>query len=168
MGKLACPFERRRARHEHEHEHGRGSNSHSTAPSSEPAPFSEAEDTGSLEPAPTPAHPHAQNMRRQIMLDRTQDGEGRESQRLMQINNLENPSGEMVRDTQTKTLKTVNGVRDGVTGSITRHEQERGLQEPSGRTNKNEQLRLRLDLNLDLEVQLKAKIRGDLTLQLMS
>ncbi|KAL4876115.1 hypothetical protein BJY04DRAFT_223338 [Aspergillus karnatakaensis] len=34
------------------------------------------------------------------------------------------------------------------------------------RPRKEEQLRLRLDLNLDLEVQLKAKIHGDLTLQL--
>jgi hypothetical protein len=33
---------------------------------------------------------------------------------------------------------------------------------------KEEQLRLRLDLNLDIEVQLKAKIHGDLTLQLLS
>lgn len=32
---------------------------------------------------------------------------------------------------------------------------------------KEEQLRLRLDLNLDIEVQLKAKIHGDLTLQLL-
>ncbi|KAL4889420.1 hypothetical protein BDV59DRAFT_205254 [Aspergillus ambiguus] len=32
---------------------------------------------------------------------------------------------------------------------------------------KDEQLRLRLDLNLDIEVQLKAKIHGDLTLQLL-
>jgi hypothetical protein len=30
-----------------------------------------------------------------------------------------------------------------------------------------EQLRLRLDLNLDIEIQLKAKIYGDLTLQLL-
>ncbi|KAG2414484.1 hypothetical protein HFD88_003675 [Aspergillus terreus] len=33
---------------------------------------------------------------------------------------------------------------------------------------KEEQLRLRLDLNLDIEVQLKAKIHGDLTLQLLN
>jgi hypothetical protein len=32
---------------------------------------------------------------------------------------------------------------------------------------KNDQLKLRLDLNLDVEVELKAKIRGDLTLQLL-
>ncbi|KAF4221529.1 hypothetical protein CNMCM8980_002264 [Aspergillus fumigatiaffinis] len=32
---------------------------------------------------------------------------------------------------------------------------------------KDEQVRLRLDLNLDIEVQLKAKIHGDLTLQLL-
>lgn len=151
----------------HRHEHGRGSNSHSTAPSSELAPSSEAEDTSSLGVEPTPAHPRARNMQQQIILDRSQDGEGRESQRLMQINNLENPAGEMVRDTQRKTVKRVNGVKDGVIGSITRHDHERGLQERSGKTNDNEQLRLRLDLNLDLEVQLKAKIRGDLTLQLM-
>ncbi|KAJ6031330.1 hypothetical protein N7540_002062 [Penicillium herquei] len=31
----------------------------------------------------------------------------------------------------------------------------------------NDQLKLRLDLNLDIEVELKAKIRGDLTLQLL-
>jgi len=31
----------------------------------------------------------------------------------------------------------------------------------------NDQLRLRLDLNLDIEIQLKAKIQGDLTLQLL-
>ncbi|KAL4753457.1 hypothetical protein BDW72DRAFT_210308 [Aspergillus terricola var. indicus] len=153
---------------EHELELERGSNSHSTAPSSEPAPFSKAEDTSSLGAGPTPAHPHARNMQQQIVLDRTQDGVGRDSQRLMQINNVENPSGEIVRDTQTKTVKTVNGVKDGVIGSITRHEQERGLQERAGKTNNNEQLRLRLDLNLDLEVQLKAKVRGDLTLQLMA
>ncbi|GAQ02737.1 hypothetical protein ALT_0058 [Aspergillus lentulus] len=36
--------------------------------------------------------------------------------------------------------------------------------EPKG---KDEQVRLRLDLNLDIEVQLKAKIHGDLTLQLL-
>ncbi|KAL3431004.1 hypothetical protein BDV09DRAFT_201866 [Aspergillus tetrazonus] len=151
----------------HRHEHGRGSNSHSTAPSSELAPSSEAEETSSLGVESTPAHPRARNMQQRIILDRSQDGEGRESQRLMQINNLENPAGEMVRDTQTKTVKRVNGVKDGVIGSITRHGHERGLQERSGKTNDNEQWRLRLDLNLDLEVQLKAKIRGDLTLQLM-
>jgi hypothetical protein len=32
---------------------------------------------------------------------------------------------------------------------------------------KNDQLKLRLDLNLDVEIELKAKIRGDLTLQLL-
>lgn len=31
----------------------------------------------------------------------------------------------------------------------------------------NDQLKLRLDLNLDVEIELKAKIRGDLTLQLL-
>ncbi|KAL4994703.1 hypothetical protein BDV10DRAFT_188748 [Aspergillus recurvatus] len=158
---------------EHGREHGRGKaqlnlNSHSTDPSSEPAPSSEAEDTSSLGTGPTPAlapaPAPAQNTRQQIVLDRTQDGEGRESQQLMQIDDLGNSSGEMVRDVQTKTVGTVNGAREGVIGSITRHGHER-LQDQ--RTGSNEQLKLRLDLNLDLEVQLKAKIRGDLTLQLM-
>ncbi|KAL4762279.1 uncharacterized protein BDW70DRAFT_158944 [Aspergillus foveolatus] len=151
----------------HGHEHGRGSNPHSTALSSELAPSFEAEDTSSLGVGPTPAHPRACSMQQQIVLDRSKDGEGRESQRLMLINNLENPAGEMVLDTQTKTVKRASGVKDGVIRSITRHDHERGLQERSGKTNDNEQSKLRLDLNLDLEVQLKAKIRGDLTLQLM-
>ncbi|RAK84444.1 hypothetical protein BO79DRAFT_158332 [Aspergillus costaricaensis CBS 115574] len=43
--------------------------------------------------------------------------------------------------------------------------QQQGQQQTEKK--KDEQLRLRLDLNLDVEVQLKAKIHGDLTLQLL-
>ncbi|KAL6231074.1 hypothetical protein BDW75DRAFT_244233 [Aspergillus navahoensis] len=151
------------------HEHGGDMehlnlNSQTTNPSSELSPYSEAEDMSSLGagPTPSPAPAPAQNMRQQMVLGRAQNGEPRESQRLMQINDLENSSGEMVRDIQTREVGKVNGATEGVIGSITRH--ERGLQE--GRTGNND-LTLRLDLNLDVEVQLKAKIRGDLTLQLM-
>jgi hypothetical protein len=56
--------------------------------------------------------------------------------------------------------KTAGQALGGLTGGQT---QEQG--EGSGK--KDEQLRLRLDLNLDIEVQLKAKIHGDLTLQLL-
>ena len=38
---------------------------------------------------------------------------------------------------------------------------------PERKRKSNDQLRLRLDLNLDIEVQLKARIEGDITLQLL-
>ncbi|KAL4975974.1 hypothetical protein BDW66DRAFT_151505 [Aspergillus desertorum] len=176
-GPDAGPDDEREHGHMHEHEHERDPahlNTHPTKPSSDAGPPSEAEDTSSLgagstpAPAPAPAPTYAQNSRQQIELDRSQDREGRESQQLMQIDDLENLSGQMVRDIQTKTVGTRNGAREGVIEYTSRHGHEtgKGLQERRT-SSSHEQSRLRLDLNLDLEVQLKAKIRGDLTLQLM-
>lgn len=46
-------------------------------------------------------------------------------------------------------------------------EQVTETREVNPESKKSDQLKLRLDLNLDVEIELKAKIRGDLTLQLL-
>ncbi|KAJ6000200.1 hypothetical protein N7481_000609 [Penicillium waksmanii] len=46
-------------------------------------------------------------------------------------------------------------------------EQVSEVTEVNPQSKKNDQLKLRLDLNLDIEIELKAKIRGDVTLQLL-
>lgn len=46
-------------------------------------------------------------------------------------------------------------------------EQVSEVTEVKPQSKKNDQLKLRLDLNLDVEIELKAKIRGDVTLQLL-
>lgn len=55
-------------------------------------------------------------------------------------------------------------VPKAATGAV---EQVTESTEVKPQSTKNDQLKLRLDLNLDVEVELKAKIRGDLTLQLL-
>jgi hypothetical protein len=78
-------------------------------------------------------------------------------------------SQELVQDVSTK---DVGVVRDsvGAIGATTGNIVGSTLAMSSSRrdtSQRDEQLRLRLDLNLDLEIQLKAKIHGDLTLQLL-
>ncbi|RDW61175.1 uncharacterized protein DSM5745_10673 [Aspergillus mulundensis] len=144
-----------------EHEHG-----NNTFSSSEPTL---SEDTSSLSTSPTPAlEPgQAQNSRQRMVLDRSDEGPGGQSQRITRIHGFGDTGGEMVRNIrrQGRAVGTVGRAPGDVTDVTGRSVGGREVQErPKSR---NEQLRLRLDLNLDLEVQLKAKIRGDLTLQLM-
>ncbi|KAL4901712.1 Alpha/Beta hydrolase protein [Aspergillus multicolor] len=144
-----------------EHEH-----SNYVYPSSEPAA---SKDTSSFGAGPAPAlwtHPQAPNSRQRLVLDQSDGAAGGQSQRLTRIKDSEDASGDMARNIHGKAVRTVGGVTDGVVGGVSgRSAGGREVQERRGGS--NEQLRLRLDLNLDVEVQLKAKIRGDLTLQLI-
>ncbi|KAL4882987.1 hypothetical protein BJY04DRAFT_216704 [Aspergillus karnatakaensis] len=86
------------------------------------------------------------------------------TQQLVQVDDVGdavNGAGELVQDVGTKTVETVGDTAGGVVSSVGNAVGVRGNR------SETEQLRLRLDLNLDIEVQLKAKIHGDLTLQLL-
>jgi hypothetical protein len=77
------------------------------------------------------------------------------------LGNTVNEAGELVQAVGSKAVNSVGDTAGKVVGgalSSGDSEEKKG---------KDEQLRLRLDLNLDIEVQLKAKIHGDLTLQLL-
>ncbi|KAB8249252.1 hypothetical protein BDV35DRAFT_390337 [Aspergillus flavus] len=77
------------------------------------------------------------------------------------VGNTVNEAGELVQAAGSKAVNTVTDTAGKVVGGALSGGQS---EEKKG---KDEQLRLRLDLNLDIEVQLKAKIHGDLTLQLL-
>jgi len=67
-------------------------------------------------------------------------------------------------ETQGQIERTGELVPKSATGAV---EQVTQTTEVKPQSTKNDQLKLRLDLNLDVEIELKAKIRGDLTLQLL-
>lgn len=76
------------------------------------------------------------------------------------IGNTVNEAGDLVRNVGAKAVDTVDNTAGKTIGSAVGSLQQE-------KEEKEEQLRLRLDLNLDMEVHLKAKIHGDLTLQLL-
>ncbi|KAE8422326.1 hypothetical protein BDV36DRAFT_280049 [Aspergillus pseudocaelatus] len=77
------------------------------------------------------------------------------------VGNTVNEAGELVQAVGSKAVNTVTDTAGKVVGGALSGGQS------EDKKGKDEQLRLRLDLNLDIEVQLKAKIHGDLTLQLL-
>ncbi|KAL2815058.1 hypothetical protein BDW59DRAFT_166912 [Aspergillus cavernicola] len=123
-------------------------------------------------PAPEPQETRRLRPRRTIELDRERDAppevwrrgnQQASEQQLVQLddvgNTLDQAEG-LVRDVGTKAVGTVGRTAGQAVGAL-------GTQSGEENKGKEEQLRLRLDLNLDIEVQLKAKIHGDLTLQLL-
>ncbi|KAF9883686.1 hypothetical protein FE257_003070 [Aspergillus nanangensis] len=70
-----------------------------------------------------------------------------------------NETTDLVQDVGSKAINTVGNTAGKALGDVVGG---------TSKKEKDEQLRLRLDLNLDIEVQLKAKIHGDLTLQLLN
>ncbi|KAI9376319.1 hypothetical protein BJX61DRAFT_490994 [Aspergillus egyptiacus] len=123
---------------------------------------SEEEDEEDLRPPQETRRPQAT---RAIVLDREKDappeawrrhGQRARQQQLPDITNTVDQAGGLVRSVATKQVGSVGETAGRVVESAVAERKE-----------KDEQLRLRLDLNLDIEVQLKAKIHGDLTLQLL-
>ncbi|KAI9371057.1 hypothetical protein BJX61DRAFT_544028 [Aspergillus egyptiacus] len=131
---------------------------------------SEVESQSSGDRPPSPEVQPTQHVERQtLVLDREHDDphswqqslqHASNQQQLVQVDDVHH-AGEVVRDVGQKTVRTVGDTARGVVGSAVQ-----AVSRPD-REARDEQLRLRLDLNLDVEVQLKAKIHGDLTLQLL-
>ncbi|KAL5332563.1 hypothetical protein BJX70DRAFT_404477 [Aspergillus crustosus] len=87
----------------------------------------------------------------------------RGEQQLIQLDDVGdtvNETQQLVKEVGTKGVETVGQTARGAVETVGNAVSLRGNK------SETEQLRLRLDLNLDIEVQLKAKIHGDLTLQL--
>jgi hypothetical protein len=76
---------------------------------------------------------------------------------------------ELVQDVSTKAVGVVGDIVGAVGGTAGNLVGSTLAMSSAARdaSQMDEQLRLRLDYNLDLEIQLKAKIHGDLTLQLL-
>ncbi|KAL4783854.1 hypothetical protein BJX76DRAFT_357640 [Aspergillus varians] len=137
------------------------------------------EEIGPPSPSPSPSplperelpKPKRSRPRRTMTLEREGEAlpeprrrnKGRQSvQQLVQLDDIgqtTNQVGEVARDVGGKAVGEIgNTAGQALGGVVGKQEEGKG---------KDEQLRLRLDLNLDIEVQLKAKIHGDLTLQLL-
>ncbi|OJJ42229.1 hypothetical protein ASPZODRAFT_29359 [Penicilliopsis zonata CBS 506.65] len=97
-------------------------------------------------------------------LQQRSDWRGQAEQQLVPLPDVSKAVDEATDLVQDVTTKAVGAVGD-TTGKLLRGVAGGSQMEPK---QKEEQLRLRLDLNLDVEVQLKAKIHGDLTLQLLN
>lgn len=89
-----------------------------------------------------------------------QDQSGQQLSRLADVGQTTDQVGELAQDVGGKAVGEVGNTAGKALGAL-------GGQSGEEDKGKEEQLRLRLDLNLDIEVQLKAKIHGDLTLQLL-
>ncbi|KAL4862324.1 hypothetical protein BDV12DRAFT_178970 [Aspergillus spectabilis] len=124
---------------------------------------------------PAPERSRESKGKRAIVLEREVESSPESSPQNTQVTNQEqqliqlddvgntvNGAGDLVREVGTKTAETVGQTARGVVGTVG------NAAAVQGKRTESEQLRLRLDLNLDVEVQLKAKIHGDLTLQLLN